>query len=102
MAKLNESFQWLYKMFSEKGLFCVWRGTRYLGGMSTDLVIEQVLMRLVDSISRLTQGRGVTVSVKIIYINSIHQCSAVLQVMSKLTNVKRLSVKAGMRNQITE
>lgn len=102
MAKLNETFQWLYKMFSEKGLFCVWRGNRYLGGMSTDLVIEQVLMRLVDSISRLTQGRGVTVSVKIIYINSIHQCSAVLQVMSKLTNVKRLSVKAGMRNQITE
>ena len=61
------------------------------GWVCPDLVIEQVLMWPVENQGKLTQGRGITESVRTIHINSIHQCSAVKEVMVKLRNVKRMT-----------
>ena len=44
----------------------------------------------IENQGKLTQGRGITESVRTIHIYSIHQCSAVKEAMVKLTNVKHM------------
>ncbi len=42
------------------GYHVIRRSDRYWAGLSTDLVIEQVLMRSIKTVGGLTRGRGMT------------------------------------------
>ena len=59
MQKLPETNPEVYKSFME-GLHVVRRSDLLLVGLSTDLVIEQVLMRSLKSTGGLTRGRGMS------------------------------------------
>jgi hypothetical protein len=59
MLHLPETHPWLPEQFS-KGNHAVRRSDRYWAGLSTDLVIEQVMMRAVKSRGGLTHGRGMS------------------------------------------
>jgi len=51
MMDLPNSHPWLYSMFAEHGLHAVRRSPTYWGGLSTDLLIEQTLMKVVKGFS---------------------------------------------------
>ena len=54
MMDLPNSHPWLYSMFAEHRLHTVRRSPTYWGGLSTDLLIEQTLMKAVKGIGGLT------------------------------------------------
>jgi len=56
-----------------------------------DLVIEQVLMRAVKSHDGLTRGWRLTVSVRMTWIHSMHQCTEVRNVTTQLTELQNTS-----------
>ena len=71
-------------------LFCngyhvIRRSDRYWGGLSTDLVIEQVLMRSIKSTGGLTRGRGLGSSQRTLWLLSMSACSEVHEAMQNLT-----------------
>jgi len=49
MLELPDDFPWLHEMFVNQGFHAVRRSNRYWAGLSTDLIIEQVLMRSIKS-----------------------------------------------------
>jgi hypothetical protein len=64
MQRLPESHPWLYEKFMKGGNHALRRSDRYWAGLSTDLVIEQVMMRSLKSRGGLTHGRGITDTVR--------------------------------------
>ena len=56
MLELPQKHPWLYKQFSKHGLHSVRRSDRYWAGLSTDLIIEQVMMRFIKNRGGLTRG----------------------------------------------
>ena len=90
MQELPEKFPWLYQKFVE-GNHTIRRTRRLWGGLWSDLVIEQVLMRGLKSRGGLTHGRGLTESVRHQWIHSLHRCVAVHDAMTTLTNLKTKS-----------
>ena len=67
-----------------------WREDRkkYWAGLWTHLVIEQVMMRSIKSCGGLTRGRGVTESVRLQWICSMHKCAAIHDAMTTATKLK--------------
>ena len=57
MSELPTTNQHLHEKFME-GYHVIRRSDRFWGGLSSDLVIEQVLMRSLKSVSGMTHGRG--------------------------------------------
>ena len=57
MLDLEQTHPDVYKQFME-GYHCVRQSDRYWAGLSTDLIIEQVLMRSLKTSGGLTRGRG--------------------------------------------
>ena len=62
------------------------RTDRYWAGLSSDLVIEQVLMRSMKSTGRLTRGRGMCESERTQLMLSISACADLNGAMQKLTS----------------
>lgn len=52
-----------YEKFTTKGYFTIRRSDKFWSGISSDMTIEQTLMRTMKSFDGLTQGRGITDSV---------------------------------------
>ena len=86
MNELPEKHPWLYQCFNEKGYHVVRRSDRYWGGLWSDLIIEQVLMRSIKSRGGLSRGRGMSDSVIAIWCLSMHRLAAVHGSMSTLTS----------------
>ena len=63
-----------------------WRTDSYWAGLSSDLVIEQVLMRSMKSTGRLTRGRGMCESERTQWMISISACADINGAMQKLTS----------------
>ena len=61
----------------ENGFHVVRRTDRYWAGLSTDLVIEQVLMRSLKTTGGLTRGRGMEESQRITWVLSNPICAEV-------------------------
>ena len=59
MSHLQEDHPEVYENF-RKGLHVIRRSDHYWAGLSSDLVIEQVLMRSMKRRGGLTRGRGKT------------------------------------------
>ena len=89
MRELKTKHPFVYKCFKEKGYHTVRRSDKYWAGLWTDLTIEQVLMRSIKSRGGLTRGRGITESVRAIWLGSMHRRSAVHDAMSSLSQVFR-------------
>ena len=63
------------------------RSERYWGGQSTDLIIEQVLMRSIKSQGGLTRGRGFGVEQRTTWLLGMPQCASVHLAMQDLIGV---------------
>ena len=72
--------------FSE-GLHVIRRSNRLWAGLSSDLVIEQVLMRSLKTSGGLTRGRGMTENQCLLWLLSRPACAEVNQAMQELTGV---------------
>ena len=84
MDELPIDFPWLYNLF-QQGYYTIRRSERFWAGLWTDLVIEQSLMRTAKSRGGLTRGRGMTESVRLLWVLSGHKCAEVLEAMTELS-----------------
>jgi hypothetical protein len=74
----------IYQKFQD-GLHVVRRSDRYWGGLSTDLVIEQVLMRSVKTTGGLTRGKGMSETQRLVWLLSMPSCAEINGAMQTLT-----------------
>ena len=91
MQKLPETNPWLYEQFSQHGYHTVRRSNRYWAGLSTDLAIEQIMMRSIKSRGGLTRGRGFTETVRLMWILSMHKCGEVFDSLSSFTGLAHMT-----------
>jgi len=87
MNKLDETNPEVYKRFQD-GFHVIRRSNRYWAGLSTDLAIEQVLMRSVKTTGGLTRGRGLTEIQRLVWLMSMPMCAQVNEAMQTLTDVQ--------------
>ena len=84
MTELKEDHPDVYKNFME-GSFVLRRTDRYWAGLSSDLVIEQVLMRNLKTSGGLTRGRGMTENQRLLWLLSMPSCAEINFTMQELT-----------------
>ncbi|CAG2217708.1 unnamed protein product [Mytilus edulis] len=63
------------------------RSDRFWSGLSSDLVIEQVLMRCIKTTGGLTRGRGMTDAQRSLWILSMPQCIQMNEALQQVTGV---------------
>ena len=83
MACLEDDHPDVYHSFLE-GHHVIRRSNRYWAGLSTDFIIEQVLMRSVKSRGGLTRGRGMTEIERLVWLLSMPACAQVNNAMQTL------------------
>jgi len=86
MQELPDTHGWLHDKLSN-GFHAVRRSDRLWAALSTDLLIEQLLMRAVKAPGGLTYGRGMTDSVRCEWVNSLHHCAVVHSAVSSLVGI---------------
>ena len=72
------------------GLHVVQRSDRFWAGLSTDLIIEQVLMRSVKTTGGLTRGRGMSETQHLVWLMSMPACADINNSMQNLTGTNFL------------
>jgi hypothetical protein len=88
MHDLEQKSPWLYQQFMN-GLHSVRKSDRYWAGLSTDLVIEQDMMRQVKSKGGLTRGRGLEESTRTVWLNTVTECARISSTLAELSGTKR-------------
>ena len=86
MMDLPHTNPWLHKKLSTGGHHFIRRTDKFWAGLWPDLVIEQVLMRSIKNRGGLTRGRGMTPSVRMLWIRSMHICGEIHQAMTSMTD----------------
>ncbi|CAG2196688.1 unnamed protein product [Mytilus edulis] len=86
MQSLDEDHPDVYANFIN-GNHVIRRSNRYWAGISSDLFIEQVLMRSVKTAGGLTRGRGMTESQRSLWLMSMPACAEINQAMQDLSGV---------------
>ena len=86
MCDLEKDHPTVYK-HSHIGHHMIRRSDRYWSGLSTDLIIEQVLMRSIKSRGGLTRGRGMDEIQRLIWLLGMHAFTQVNFPMQTLTGV---------------
>ena len=86
MSMLPETHPDVHQKF-EEGYHVVRRIDRYWGGLFTDLIIEQVLMRSVKTHGGLTREKGMTETQRLLWVMSIPACANMSDAMQKFTGV---------------
>ena len=76
----------VYQHF-QNGLHVIRRSDRYWAGLSSDLVIEQVLMRSMKTNGGLTRGQGMNEQQRLVWLLSMPACAEVNRAMQELTGV---------------
>jgi len=61
---------------------CVRRSERFWTALSTDLVIEQTTMKAIKSRGGLTHGRGLSESLRILWVKTMHKSAGVFYVIA--------------------
>jgi len=88
MLNLPNSHPQLHEMFASGGLHSVRRTEgRYWGGLSMDLIIEQCLMKSIKGQGGLTRGRGMSETVRAVWVATMHQEAAVHLALSTVTGL---------------
>ena len=95
MSSLETDHRDVYRK-SEAGFHVVRRSNRLWAGLSTDLIIEQVLMRSLKTSGGFTRGRGMTERRRVIWLLSMPACAEVNRAMLELTVV---SYSTGEQNK---
>ena len=89
MLELQTDHPWLYHCFTEQGFHTICRSNCFWAGIWTDLIIEHIMIRSIKSrVGGLTRGRGVTETVRLQWIYSMHKGAGVHDAMTSMTNVK--------------
>jgi hypothetical protein len=88
MHDLEQKSPWLYQQFMN-GLHSVRKSDRYWAGLSTDLVIEQDMMRQVKSKGGLTRSRGLEESTRTVWLNTVTECARIISTLAELSGTKR-------------
>ncbi len=86
MQVLPDTHPEIHQFFME-GLHVVRRSDRFWAGLSTDLIIEQVLMRSMKSTSGLTRGRGMSELQRSTWLLSMPVCAEVNAAIQDLAGV---------------
>lgn len=86
MTDLEREHQEMYMKFME-GYHVVRRSDRYWAGLSTDLIIEQTLMRSVKTSGGMTRGKGMSELQRAKWILSMPACSSINTAMQSFENV---------------
>lgn len=86
MLRLKETHPDVHKRYQE-GFHVIRRSDRFWAGLSSDLVIEQVLMRSVKTDGGLTRGKGMAENQRLVWVMSRPACVSTNQAMQKLSGV---------------
>ena len=86
MLDLEKTHKDVYKRFKE-GHHSIRRSDRYWAGLSSDLIIEQVLMRSLKTNGGLTRGRGMSESERLVWLLSMPACAEINSSMQLVTGV---------------
>ena len=86
MCKLEQTNPEVYEAFM-KGHHVSRRSDRFWAGLSTDLVIEQVLMRSVKTTGVLTRGRGMGETQRASWLLSMPACAEMNAAMQDFTQI---------------
>ena len=78
----------LYDKFVNHGFHMAQRSDRYWAALSTDLIIEQVMMKALKGRKGLTHGRGINDRVRLVWVRSLHKCAGVHNALSHLTDME--------------
>ncbi|CAH3166903.1 unnamed protein product, partial [Porites lobata] len=73
------------------GLHVVPRSDRFWAGLSTDLIIEQVLMRSMKTTGGLTRGWGMSETQRLVWLMSMPACADINNSMQNLTGTNFLT-----------
>jgi hypothetical protein len=84
MLKLETDLPEIHTHFMN-GLHVVRRSDRLWAGLSTDLAIEQCLMRALKTRGGLTRGRGITETQRLIWVLSTPACAEINSAMQDFT-----------------
>jgi len=95
ISHLQEDHPEVYEHF-RKGLHVIRRSDHYWAGLSSDLVIEQVLMRSMKTSGGLTRGRGMTEQQRVIWSLAMPACAEMNRAMQELANI---SFNSGEQNK---
>ena len=87
MSESETNCPWVYMSFATHEYHTVRRSDHYWIGLWSDLISEQVLMQFLKSRGGLTTGHGVTESVRLTWLKSMHRCTKVHESLSILTNL---------------
>ena len=71
----------------DDGFHAIRRSDRQWAGLSSDLIIEQVMMRSLKTSGGLTRGRGMTEHQRLVWLLSMPACAEINQAMQELTEV---------------
>ena len=97
MSSLETDHADVHRKFElEAGSHVVRRSNRLWAGLSTDLVIEQVLMRSLKTSGDLMRGRGMTKRQRVIWLLSMPTCAEMNRAMLELAGV---SYSTGEQNK---
>ena len=86
MNRLSEEHPDVHQHFKD-GLHVARRSDRQWAGLSSDLIIEQVLMRCLKTSGGLTRGRGMTEQQRTIWTLSMPICASINHSMQELSGV---------------
>ena len=86
MCKLEQTNPEVYEAFV-RGHHVLRRSDRFWAGLSTDLVIEQVLMRSVKTTGGLTRGRGMGETQRTSWLLSMPACAEMNAAMQDFTQI---------------
>ncbi|CAG2250738.1 unnamed protein product [Mytilus edulis] len=87
MQTLETEYPDMYSKFCE-GYHVVRRSNRYWAGISTDLAIEQTLMRSVKTSGGMTRGKGMTEVQRAKWLLSMPACSSINSAMQTVENLQ--------------
>ena len=87
MSELETNDPWVYMNFATHRYHTVRCSDRCWARLWSDLIFEQVLLWSLKSRDGLTTGCGVTESVHLTWLKSMHQCGGVHESLSILTNL---------------
>jgi hypothetical protein len=89
MQDLPKTNPWLFDLFAVHGYHVVRRSDRQWAGLWTDLVIEQTMMRSLKTRGGLTHGSGMTESVRMNWVKTMHKCASVHDAMCSLSGLEK-------------
>ena len=87
MQDLETTNRGVFHHFKDGGMHVVRRSERYWAGISSDMIIEQVLMRSIKTSGGLTRGKGVGEVQRMVWLLSTPVCAAVNEAIQNLSGV---------------